>query len=205
MLLATGVFLAALLRAGRRETWSRRSTRWASFIAGFFLAHAISAYLVDFGYRADPLGGGLFSDRAAGGIKSVHIFIATMFLIVMPFVHQKTELLRRYPKLTFFVAPPMLAVMNAPLAAINGDRWGLASSGFLFFVTLLIVSYYVFVGFRVKGSSTFYLITVFLLLIAGAYFDAADADPAKSVYKLFAISAGFILYALDLFDRARYS
>jgi hypothetical protein len=78
----------------------------------------------------------------------------------------------------------------------------MASTGFLFFLTLVIVGYYLLVIFWKHGSGRLYLSAVLLLLVAGAYFDTLDLDPMKSVYKLFVISSGFVLYALDLFDRA---
>jgi hypothetical protein len=202
MLFATAIFVAAILRVQRRKDWPRQPIRWASFIAGFFLAHALFAYLVDFGYRSDPLGAGRFSERAAQGIKSVHFFLTTFFLIVLPFVHERTHLLKRYSKLAFFVAPPVLAVMNAPMAAINGNRWDMASTGFLYFVTLVIVGYYAVVTFKETGNGKLYFVFVLTLMLWGGYLDATTADPVNTVYKLFAISTGFVLYALDLFDRA---
>jgi hypothetical protein len=202
MLFATAIFVAALLRIQRRKVWPRKSIRWASFIAGIFLAHALFAYLVDFGYRSDPLGGGPFSERAAQGIRSVHFFLTTSFLIVLPFVHERTSILQKYDKLAFFVATPVLAAMNAPLAAINGDRWNLASTGFLYCVTLIIAFYYTWVTFKEGGSGKVYVTFVVTLLLWGGYLDSAAADSVKSVYKLFVISTGFVLYAVDLFDRA---
>jgi hypothetical protein len=202
MLFATAIFVTAILRVQRRKEWPRRSIRWASFIAGIFLAHALFAYLVDYGYRSDPLGAGPFSERAAHGIKSVHFFLTTFFLTVSPFVHERTNILKFYPKLAFFVAPPILAIMNAPMVAINGNRWDMASTGFLYFVTLIIIVYYTRVTFRETGSGKLYMTFVLTLMLWGGYLDAATADPLMSVYKLFVISTGFVLYALDLFDRA---
>jgi hypothetical protein len=43
---------------------------------------------------------------------------------------------------------------------------------------------------------------VLTLILWGGYLDATAAAPVSTVYKLFAISAGFVLYALDLYDRA---
>jgi hypothetical protein len=202
MLLATAIFLAALVRVQRRSTWSRRSTRWASFVAGIFLAHSLFAFLLDLGYRADPLGGGFFTARAAQGIKSVYLFIAVFFLIILPFVQDKTRLISRYPTLAHFVAPTVLSIMFAPLAAINGERWHLPSEAFLFFLTLIIVVYYLRVVFREKATGKLYLLATLGLLVIGASLDALGADPLKSVYKLFALSLAFVFYALDLYDRA---
>jgi hypothetical protein len=120
----------------------------------------------------------------------------------LPFVHERTSILQKYDKLAFFVATPVLASMNAPLAAINGDRWNLASTGFLYCVTLIIAFYYTWVTFKEGGSGKVYVTFVVTLLLWGGYLDAAAADPVKSVYKLFVISTGFVLYAVDLFDRA---
>jgi hypothetical protein len=202
MFLATAVFLAALVRLQRRSTWTRRSTRWASFVAGIFLAHSLFAFLFDLGYRVDPLGGGFFTTRAAQGIKSVYLFISTFFLIVMPFVRQQTLLVSRYPTLSYFVAPTALSVMFAPLAAINGWRWLLPSEVFLFFLALIIVGYHLLSTFRKKEAGKLYLLATMGLLVMGAYLDVRDLEPMKSVYKLFALSLAFVFYTLDLYDRA---
>jgi hypothetical protein len=202
MLLATSLFLASLIRLGRAQRWSRRATRWSSFLAGIFLAQSLFAYMVDLGYRIDPVGGGALSPRAIQGIKTVHIFIVTLFLVVLPFVHDKTRLLRRFPKTSFFVAPPILAIMSTPLVAINGDRWHLASTGFLYFVALLIVFRYLWDRLGRECGGRLYVISALVLLLAGGALDASSSDPLSSTIKLFVVSLSFVLYGVDLFDRA---
>ncbi len=202
MLFATAFFLASLIRLGRAGRWSRRATRWSSFLAGIFLAHSLFAYMVDLGYRIDPVGGGALTPRAVQGIKTVHIFIVTLFLVVLPYVNEKTRLLRRYLKPSFFVAPPILAVMSSPLAAINGDRWGLASTGFLYFVALFIVFRYLWDSLGRERRETFYFTAVLILLLTGGVLDALDTDPLSSTTKLFVVSLSFVLYGVDLYDRA---
>jgi hypothetical protein len=202
MLLASAFFVASLIRLGRVRRWSRRATRWSSFLAGIFLAQSLFAYMVDLGYRFDPVGGGALSPRAIQGVKTVHLFIVTLFLVVLPFVHEKTRLLRRYPKTSFFIAPPILATMSSPLVAINGDRWHLASSGFLFFAALLIVFRYLWDS-RTRGrGETWYFATAWVLLLAGGVVDALNPDPMSFIIKLFIVSSSFVLYGVDLFDRA---
>jgi hypothetical protein len=78
----------------------------------------------------------------------------------------------------------------------------MASTGFLYFVTLVIVGYYSLATFRENGRGKLYLTFVLTLILWGGYLDTTTADPVNTVCKLFAISAGFVLYALDLFDRA---
>jgi hypothetical protein len=167
-----------------------------------FLAHSVFAYLVNLGYRIDPLGGGSFSVAAAQGIRSVHIFLVTFFLVILPFGHERTNLLSRYPKVAVFVAPPLLSVMNAPLTAINGYRWYSASTGFLLFAAVLIVGYRLVQALRSNQKGKLYLTTVLLLLVVGGYGGAVAIDPSRSLFKLFVMSSGFVLYALDLFERA---
>ncbi len=58
------------------------------------------------------------------------------------------------------------------------------------------------VAVREKATGKIYLLATLGLLVAGAYLDALDANPAKSVYKLFGLSLAFVFYALDLYDRA---
>ncbi len=92
--------------------------------------------------------------------------------------------------------------MFAPLAALNGWRWHLPSETFLFFLVLIIVSYYLQGAFREKVTGKLYLLATFGLLVVGAYLDAGVVDPLKTVYKLFALSLAFVFYALDVYDRA---
>ena len=202
MLLATAFFVAALIRLGRAGHWSRRATRWSSFLAGVFLAQSLFAYMVDLGYRIDPVGGGAMTPRAVQGIKTVHIFIVTLFLVVLPFVHEKTSLLRRYPKPSFFIAPPVLAVMSAPLVAINGDRWDLASTGFLYFLALFILFHYLWDGLGQERRETVYFTAVLVLLLTAGTLDAISSQTMHSIIKLFVISVSFVLYGVDLYDRA---
>jgi hypothetical protein len=202
MLLATVFFLASLLRLGRTQRWSRPTIRWASFVAGVFLAHTLFAYMVDLGYRIDPVGGGALTPRAVQGIKTVHLLMVSLFLVVLPFVHDKTRLLRRYSKPSFFVAPPGLAVMSSPLVAVNGDRWHLASTGFLYFVAIIIVFLYTLEAAKKKRGETAYFISILMMLLWGGYLDAFDKDPVSAVIKLFVVSLCFVLYGLDLYNRA---
>jgi hypothetical protein len=202
MLLATAFFLASLIRLGRAGRWSRRATRWSSFLAGIFLAHSLFAYMVDLGYRIDPVGGGVLTARAVQGIKTVHIFIVTLFLVVLPYVNEKTDLLRRYPKPSFFVAPPILAVMSSPLAAINGDRWALASTGFLYLVALFIVFHGLWDSLGRERRETFFYTAVLILLVTGGVLDSLASDTSSSIIKLFVVSLGFVLYGVDLYDRS---
>ncbi len=194
---AAGIFIASLLRGQRNRKWSRRTVRAASFAAGLFLAVGLYAVLVQLNAGRVPVVEAPIRADAVTGLQSVFVLFSTFFLIVLPFAKARTRLVGD-GSFSFFVGPSVLAVMNAPMTVVNGDRWPLASTWFLLSVTFLIVTYHIVVAWRAKAAGRAYLVAVAAVLIVGSFWGQSHV-----VYKTLLISTGLAFYAFDLFDRSR--
>ena len=182
-MLAALLFVLALVRLG----WSRRLVRRTSFLSGMVLAVVLAAVLVEL--------------EAWGPRFTSFATFCSLVLVVLPVVHERTRLFQPYPHLSALIPPPELAVMLLPLTAVNGPRWSLASSGFLYAFGLLVLGYYLLVAVR-SGGELGYL-AASLAALVGIFLAEGTAWAASgSSWKVFLIALGFALYAVDRLDRA---
>lgn len=182
--LAGLVFVMGLARA----PWPRRFVRWASFVAGMVLAVALAAVLVEL----EGLGPRRFAAFSA---------LAIVFLVVLPFAARTTRLLDPVPRARELEAPPILGVMLAPVAAICGPRYGLASSGLLFALGILSVLYWLVLAFRSGGPLRPYLVVTLAVMALLFLSDGTAWSESGSSWQIFFIASGFVLYAVDRFER----
>jgi len=187
LLLVTAALLFAL--ALPRLGWPKAAMRKASFLGGMGLAVALAAALVEL---------------EAWGPSRFTFFmtLCTGVLVILPFVHHTTRLFHDYPRLGTLIMPGVVSVMSFPVTAINGPRLWLGSSGFLFAFALQALVYHLVVVVRQRRSGALYLASS--LAILGFVFLTAGTSwgPNGSAWKMFTISFCFVLYAVDLLDRA---
>lgn len=178
-ILAALLFVISLVRGG----WPKPLVRRASFAAGILLAVALTAVLVELESW----------DRARYRVfASACIF----FLVVLPFVKSQTKLFEAHPRLSSLVPPAILSVMTAPSTAMSGTRWSLATTVFLFAFAVLMTLYYLVVAFRERAAGTAYL-AASLSLMLYLFFSASGGR----AWQVFILSLGFVLYAVDLYER----
>jgi hypothetical protein len=157
--------------------------RRASFAAGVVLAVAVTAVLVELeswdrsGYR-------------------VFASFCIAFLVVLPFLENRTKLLLAWPRLATLVPPAALSVMMAPVTAFSGRALSSSTTVFLFAFSVLMLAYYVLVNLRAREKGTIYLaasLALVLYLFVGGIGDRA--------WQVFLVSLGFALYAIDRLER----
>jgi hypothetical protein len=173
------VFVLSLTRTG----WPRSFVRRTSFAAGVFLAVAATAVLIEL-ESWDPARYRIFTS------------LCIAFLVVLPFLRSQTKLLEGSPRFTALVPPAALAVMMAPVTAIGGKTASSSTTIFLFAFSVLMLVYYVIVGLRAKARGTLYLAASLALVLY--LFFAGRGDRS---FQVFFVSAGFMLYAVDRFER----
>ena len=145
LVLAGLIFVVALVRLQQAGLWARSLVRRTSFYAGMALAVALAAVFVEL----EALGPGrLIAFTTA----------CTFVLVVLPFVNNTTRLLSAYPNASFLVAPPVLAVMNAPLTSVNGPGDMPTFTVFLFAFTVLMTVYQLLVVVGAHGRGAIYLL-----------------------------------------------
>jgi hypothetical protein len=157
--------------------------RRTSFAAGVFLAVAATAVLIEL-ESWDPARYRIFTS------------LCIAFLVVLPFLRSQTKLLEGSPRFTALVPPAALAVMMAPVTAIGGKTASSSTTIFLFAFSVLMLVYYVIVGLRAKARGTLYLAASLALVLY--LFFAGRGDRS---FQVFFVSAGFMLYAVDRFER----
>jgi hypothetical protein len=175
------LFVLSLTRTG----WPRAVVRRASFAAGVVLAVAVTAVLVELeswdrsGYR-------------------VFASLCIAFLVVPPFLKDRTRLLVSWPRLATLVPPAALSVMMAPVSAISSITSSTSSSTAVFLVafSVLMLAYYVLVGLRARAEGAIYLSASLALVLYLFFGGIGDRG-----FQVFLVSLGFVLYAIDRLER----
>jgi hypothetical protein len=173
-----------------RLEWPKSMVRKTSFVAGMGLAVALAAVVVEL--------------EAWGPARFTSFTTLCMFaLLVLPFARATTKLFDPYPRASVLIGPPVLAVMMAPVSAVNGWRWELTSTGFYFAFAALMIVYHFVVATREGFGHRFYLAASMIVLAVIFASNGAAWGESGAAWKVFLIALGFVLYAVDLRDRAR--
>jgi hypothetical protein len=189
LVLAALLFVFSLVRLEVAGRISRRIVRRTSFLAGMALAIALGAVVVEL--------------EAWGPSRFTSFGTICMFaLVVLPFAHETTGLLGSDERFTFLAPPVVLAIMMAPVAAINGERWRLASTGFLLAFAALMLLYFLVVTLWKGERGTIYLGTSLAGLLLTSLSNGEAWASSGGAWKTFWIAFGFVLYAVDLLERA---
>jgi hypothetical protein len=187
LILAGLVFSMTLVRLG----WPRALVRRTSFIGGMGLAVALAAVVVEL--------------EAWGPARFTSFTTLCMFvLVVVPFTRSTTKLFSPYPRVSDLIGPPVLPVMMAPLTAVNGWRWELTSTGFFFAFAVVMIVYHLAVATREGFGGRWYLVASLAALGIVFFANGAAWSPNGAAWKVFLIALGFVLYAVDLRDRAAH-
>ena len=185
LILAGLIFAMALVRLG----WPRPLMRKTSFLAGMGLAVALAAVVVELV---------VWGPARFTAFTTLCMFV----LLVVPFAHTTTKLFDPYPHASDLIGPPVLSVMVAPLTAMNGWRWELTSTGFLFAFAVVMLIYHFVVATREGFGGRVYL-AASLAALAILFFSNGTAwAESGAAWKVFLIALGFLLYAVDVRDRA---
>ena len=189
LVLAGLIFVIALVRLQQAGLWARSLVRRTSFYAGMALAVALAAVFVEL--------------VAPGPARRITFTTSCTFvLVLLPFVNSTTRLLSAYPNACFLVAPPVLAVMSAPLTAVNGLGGISSSPAFLFAFAVIMIVYQLLVVVGEQGRGTLYLLASLGVLATIFFSDGAAWTERGGAWKIFLIALGFVLYAIDLLERA---
>jgi hypothetical protein len=175
------LFVLSLTRTG----WPRAYVRRASFAAGIVLAVAVTAVLVEL-ESWDPSGYRVFAS------------FCIAFLVVLPFLENRTKLLLAWPRVAALVPPAALSVMMSPVAAISGLASSTSSSTsvFLFTFSVLMLVYHALVDLRARAKSAAYLAASLALVLYLLFLGTGNRG-----WQVFLVSLGFVLYAIDRIER----
>jgi hypothetical protein len=143
---------------------------------------------------------------ATEAFEDLYYSLATVLLIVFPFVQDRTKVFSSFPAISFFVPGLSILFLSAPLASYNYNLWTAPHIQLLFFVTVAILIYYLIQDRKRRGMSTYLFLlaltvvtTQAIFLIEGGFIRHWELTE----YKEFFIPLGFVLYAVDLLRRAR--
>jgi len=173
------VFVLSLTRTG----WPRPFVRRASFAAGVVLAVAVTAVLVELESW----------DRSR---YRVFASFCIAFLVVLPFLKDRTRLLVAWPRLAALVPPVALSAMMTPVTALSGARTSSSTTVFLFAFSVLMLAYYSLVGIRTRAGGSIYLAASLGLVLYLFFTGGGDRG-----WQVFLFSLGFVLYAIDRLER----
>ncbi len=137
---------------------------------------------------------------ATDTIEALYYYAAFVFLVVLPFIQERTGLLSARGALAVFAPTPIVLAGAAAMTAYNYDMWNLHLTQVGFFITALILLSYALRGRRQLRGAWFALLTVHVLsqcvfLVRGDLFWRSwDVTEYKELW----IPAAFVVYALDL-------
>ena len=128
-----------------------------------------------------------------------------IFLIILPFLHDQTSLLKRSETISFFIPSRFILLASSIMVAYNYGMWNLFWTQWGFFVTLFILLYYAWS----YSSSTermslplvllgFVAATQSLLLLHGGALSHVGVVPN---YKEFFIPLAFLFYSLEVLQK----
>lgn len=149
----------------------------------------------------------------SGPFDHAYYFSAFLFLILLPFVQEKTELLKKFRYLEFFVPSRFIVMTSAILVAYNYYGWNFQLIQVSFFITLFILAYSLWAP-RSQGHPRLLLGILLLgLIVTQALFLTHDHhliifwenyyewDLAE--YKEFFIPLSFLVYSLEVWQKVR--
>jgi hypothetical protein len=129
---------------------------------------------------------------------------ATVFLILMPFVQERTRLADSFPTVEMFVPGLTVLFLSAPLAAFNYDLWNTTQMQVLFYVTVGILFYYAATAAKQGRGRLYYLTLPAVVVAIQAIFLVRGGFVRHwelTEYKEFFIPLGFMVYAGTLVGR----
>ena len=217
------LFLTTALAVAGAWLFRRRGARFRAFVAAAFafVFFVIGGEEISWGQRIvgfespTPF---LENDQAETNLHNIatdlfeqaYYSLATVFLILVPFVQERSSSLRRFSVMQFVIPSIAIAFASAPLSAFNYDTWRFPLVQWLFYATVIVCLYYAMLFFRkgvggITDKIYYALLPISLvaiqaeLLIVGnfsRYWDVTE-------YKELLIPLGFLVFAMELLVRAR--
>jgi hypothetical protein len=130
---------------------------------------------------------------------------ATVFLVIMPFIQERTRLADLFPTARMFVPGLTVLFLSAPLASYNYDMWNTAQMQVLFYTTVVILLYYAVIAAK-RDRDRLYFVTVPIAVAAIQAIFLVRGGLVRhwelTEYKEFFIPLGFLVYALTLVRQA---
>ena len=191
--------LLAVCLAGAFFVIGMEEISWGQRILGF---ETPTEYLENVQHEAN------IHNIATEAFEFLYYMGATVFLIIMPFVQERTRLAESFPNEGMFVPGSTVLFLSAPLAAFNYDLWNSTQMQVLFHATVVILLYYaVLAAKRHRDRLYFFVIPVavaaiqIIFLVRGGLVRHWELTE----YKEFFIPLGFVVYSLTLWRRVSRS
>ena len=140
---------------------------------------------------------------ATNYVENAYYFCSFVFLILLPFINDRTRLLGQNP-LSFFVPSRFILLVSAIFVAYNYEMWRILLTQLSFFMTFFILTYYAWLGGR-RRENLFVAITgVILYVLTQVSFLAFGGFRLRiTEYKEFFIPLDFLLYAFEILRKAQ--
>ncbi len=139
--------------------------------------------------------------------QNLYFFAAFIFLIVLPFVNEKTGFHNKFKDLSFFIPSRFIIYVSALAFVYNFNLWNVFLTQLAFFVTLFILIHYDRINIKFKNSSVLlpsliavYILTQAIFLAFGGRFkDWNDIHE----YKEFFIPLSLLIYSIETVIKAK--
>ncbi|NNJ11897.1 hypothetical protein EKD04_016310 [Chloroflexales bacterium ZM16-3] len=146
---------------------------------------------------------------AANTLESIFYFLATVWLVIIPFINSRTGFFQRFRPLALFVPAQFLIFIGVLATAYNYDKWDIGLMQFCFFISLFVLLQFQRDDSRAVASKEMVIALIVLLVGSQIAFIAFGNnlrrvwDPTE--YREMFIPFGYMVYSLDVFQRARHT
>lgn len=145
---------------------------------------------------------------ATDEIENIYYFSAFLFLVVIPFVHEKTKFLEKNDLVSFFSPTRTVLLTGAIAMAYNYDMWNIIFTQLSFFITLSILLHYarreLVTGISYALTLTLSIVLagtqILFLLFGNGFIRIWDVTEYKELF----IPIAFLVYSLEMLAKAKH-
>lgn len=140
-------------------------------------------------------------------IENIYYFGTFVFLILIPFINDRTNLFGKNSTISFFVPSRLIMFVSAITVSYNIDMWNILFTQLSFFITLFILSSYMWSHKRLDEEKFYILATITICILSQVLFLIFGSSLAQiwkiTEYKEFFIPISFMLYSFEMLHKTK--
>jgi hypothetical protein len=146
---------------------------------------------------------------AANTLETIFYFLAAMWLVIIPFINDRTGFFNKFHPVKLFIPARFLIFVGVIAVAYNYDKWDVQLIQFCFFVGVFIVLYFRQADSRTETSSRMIMTILALIIASQIAFVSLGSNLGRewdiTEYREMFVPFGYMVYSLDVFQRVRRS
>jgi hypothetical protein len=140
-------------------------------------------------------------------VENVYYFFAFIFLILIPFINEKTFFNDKSKILSFFIPSQFILILSTITIVYNYDMWNVLFTQISFFITLVILIHHLYSCIRFRENIFIMLLIVITFIYTQALFLMLGNSFVRlwdvTEYKEFFIPLSFFLYSIEILNKTK--